>query len=157
MKPKGVKMVGKKGQSALEYLMTYGWAILIIIIVGGVLYYYGVFSPSKLVGESKVGFSKVQVDTWAVDATNDDIKFIFENRAGKQINITNVNVGGTSTPAAILMNSGSKSTGFETVDCPSINSGDAYKWDITITYCMPELDINCLTLLTSTGTLSGVA
>ena len=31
----------RKGQSALEYLMTYGWAILIIIIVGGVLYYYG--------------------------------------------------------------------------------------------------------------------
>ena len=31
-------------QSAMEYLMTYGWAILIISIVLGVLYYLGLFS-----------------------------------------------------------------------------------------------------------------
>ena len=27
----------KKGQAALEYLMTYGWAILVIVIVLGIL------------------------------------------------------------------------------------------------------------------------
>jgi len=36
----------KKGQSAMEYLMTYGWAILIILIAIGALFYLGVFSPS---------------------------------------------------------------------------------------------------------------
>ena len=147
-------MVGKKGQSALEYLMTYGWAILIIIIVGGVLYYYGVFSPSKLVGESKVGFGKVQVDTWAVDEGADQINFIFENRAGKQINITNVDVGGTATDTAIVLNEGSKSSGFETVGCPAIASGDAYRWDVVISYYIVGYEG---TTLTSSGTLSGTA
>jgi hypothetical protein len=34
-----------KGETAIELLMTYGWAILIILIVAGVLAYYGIFSP----------------------------------------------------------------------------------------------------------------
>jgi len=32
-----------KGQATMEYLMTYGWAILIIIVVIGVLWKMGVF------------------------------------------------------------------------------------------------------------------
>ena len=34
----------KKSQSAMEYLMTYGWAILVIAVVLGALFELGVFS-----------------------------------------------------------------------------------------------------------------
>ncbi len=37
-----------KQQSAMEYLMTYGWAILIIAVVLGVLYYLGIFNSANL-------------------------------------------------------------------------------------------------------------
>ena len=37
----------KRGQAAMEFLMTYGWAILAAIIVIGVLAYFGVLSPDK--------------------------------------------------------------------------------------------------------------
>ncbi len=30
--------LSKKAQSALEYMMTYGWAILVIVIVAVILY-----------------------------------------------------------------------------------------------------------------------
>ncbi len=40
----------KKLQSAMEYLMTYGWAILIIAVVIGVLYAMGIFNSSGLLG-----------------------------------------------------------------------------------------------------------
>ena len=33
----------KRSQSALEYMMTYGWAILIIVIVAVILYSMGIF------------------------------------------------------------------------------------------------------------------
>ena len=36
-------MMKKKAQSAMEYLMTYGWAILIVIVVVAALYSMGVF------------------------------------------------------------------------------------------------------------------
>jgi len=41
-----------KAQSAMEYLMTYGWAILIIAVVLGALFSLGVFSGPSLLGTS---------------------------------------------------------------------------------------------------------
>ncbi len=41
----------KRGQSALEFLMTYGWAILIILVMIAALVYFGVFNPSRLTPE----------------------------------------------------------------------------------------------------------
>ena len=41
----------KRGQSALEFLMTYGWAILIILVMITALVYFGVFNPSRLTPE----------------------------------------------------------------------------------------------------------
>ncbi len=50
-------MLTKKGQSALEYMMTYGWAILIIVIVAVILYSMGIFNPSSSVTFTSSGFS----------------------------------------------------------------------------------------------------
>ena len=38
----------KKGQAALEFLTTYGWAFLVILIMIGALVYFGVLNPSKV-------------------------------------------------------------------------------------------------------------
>ena len=37
--------MAKRGQAAMEFLMTYGWAILAAIIAIAALAYFGVFSP----------------------------------------------------------------------------------------------------------------
>jgi len=41
-------MIGKKAQAAMEFLMTYGWAILVVLVVIGALAYFGVLSPGRL-------------------------------------------------------------------------------------------------------------
>ncbi len=41
-------MRGRKAQAAMEFLMTYGWAILVVLVVIGALAYFGVLSPQKL-------------------------------------------------------------------------------------------------------------
>ena len=46
-----------KAQSAMEYLMTYGWAILIIAVVLGALFSLGVFSGSNLLGTACIAGS----------------------------------------------------------------------------------------------------
>jgi len=46
-----------QGESAMEYLMTYGWAILIIAVVLGALFELGVFSSASLLGTSCVAVS----------------------------------------------------------------------------------------------------
>ncbi|MBS3156103.1 hypothetical protein J4413_02620 [Candidatus Woesearchaeota archaeon] len=39
-------MSNKKAQAAMEFLMTYGWAIMIVLIGIGALFFLGVFNPS---------------------------------------------------------------------------------------------------------------
>lgn len=41
----------KKGQAAMEFLMTYGWAILVVLAAIGALAYFGVLSPDNLLPE----------------------------------------------------------------------------------------------------------
>ena len=42
----------RKAQSAMEYLMTYGWAILIIAVVVAILFQLGIFAGAPLLGTS---------------------------------------------------------------------------------------------------------
>ena len=41
----------KKAQAAMEFLMTYGWAILVVLVIIGALGYFGVLSPTALLPE----------------------------------------------------------------------------------------------------------
>jgi hypothetical protein len=56
-----------KLQSAMEYLMTYGWAILIIAVVLGVLFQMGVFNSSSLTVRIPPGACKVLRTSAAVN------------------------------------------------------------------------------------------
>ncbi len=49
-----------KSQSAMEYLMTYGWAILIIAVVLGILFQLGVFSGGNFAPKAQAGSCQVQ-------------------------------------------------------------------------------------------------
>ncbi|MCL4375616.1 LamG domain-containing protein [Candidatus Marsarchaeota archaeon] len=48
-----------KLQSAIEYLMTYGWAILIIVIVLSILFYLNVFNPNFWASKASPGSCRV--------------------------------------------------------------------------------------------------
>ncbi len=79
----------KKGQAALEYLLTYGWAILIVIIVGASLYALGIFTPGQWTGQRQTGFAAFNVIDFKVD-TEANLILIFENRIGKSVELTDV-------------------------------------------------------------------
>ncbi len=88
----------KKGQGAMEYLMTYGWAILVVLIVGIVLWKTGLFGTSAT-GQS--GFDVLVPDQWKINGTNSVIKF--HNVAGRTLYVSSITVneeGNTSaTPS----------------------------------------------------------
>ncbi len=48
-----------KSQSAMEYLMTYGWSILIVAVVLGALAYLGVFNPLYFAPKANPGSCQV--------------------------------------------------------------------------------------------------
>ncbi|MCL4398921.1 hypothetical protein M1293_00200 [Candidatus Parvarchaeota archaeon] len=82
-----------KSQSALEYMMTYGWAILIIVIVAAVLYEFGIFSPSNLVSTTITGFSGVKVTSVAADPSTLAMQLTDISASPVQITQINATVG----------------------------------------------------------------
>jgi hypothetical protein len=129
-----------KGQTALEYLMTYGWMLLIIGIVGVVLYQYGVFTPPST-PPGCTGFSQAKPIDWRA-TSNGSLTLTLVNDAGTKIQITSVNATifnngmcwwtGTQDMRAgetiqLGMQNSCLSTG-------SLGSGEYYKADIIIVY-----------------------
>jgi hypothetical protein len=96
-----------KGQTAIEYLMTYGWAILIILIVAGVLAYYGIFAPSGFLGPTARGFGQLQVlNPWSLSAATGILTLNVENRVGGTIDVTTINYTLTSGGAGTYVSTG---------------------------------------------------
>ncbi len=88
----------KKSQSALEYMMTYGWAILIIVIVAVILYSMGIFNPSSSLTTTITGFSELGVTQAAcINTVNNQILAIYvSNTVGYPVNVTDINVSGNN-------------------------------------------------------------
>ncbi len=45
-------MVERKGQAAMEFLMTYGWALLVVLVAIGALAFFGVLNPGQFLPSS---------------------------------------------------------------------------------------------------------
>ncbi|MDO8339671.1 MAG: hypothetical protein Q7T16_03365 [Candidatus Burarchaeum sp.] len=89
----------KKGQAAMEYLMTYGWAILVIVIVLAALLYLGVFNIGSRVPEQcnlPVGIMCNSAKLVAADLT-----LTLKNGHGNKINVCAITCDDTKTAADI--------------------------------------------------------
>jgi len=87
----------RRGQAALEYLVTYGWAFIAILVVVGALAYFGFLSPTKyLPARCEFGAQLECVDyaLYAADAgaNNGCVLLQFHNNFGVDVNITEINL-----------------------------------------------------------------
>ncbi|MBN1175474.1 hypothetical protein JXA48_02415 [Candidatus Woesearchaeota archaeon] len=83
----------RKGQAALEYLVTYGWALAVIVVAVGVLSYFGFLNPNRYIPDScEFGEQLKCVDQYIdanADGSNGQIVMRFRNNFEDSINITN--------------------------------------------------------------------
>ncbi len=87
----------KRGQSALEYLVTYGWAILAIVIIAGVLWYFGIFNPSKFAGDKQCGgFSAFVCQDFKISSAG-ALTIVLNNKVGGSITSVNMSGGGVTS------------------------------------------------------------
>ncbi len=80
----------KRSQAAMEFLMTYGWAILVVLIVIGALAYFGVITPDSLMPERCSLGVGLGCNDFSV--TEDDIQLKISNNGGREITINNINI-----------------------------------------------------------------
>ena len=117
-----------KGQAAMEYLMTYGWAIIIIIVAVAALYAMGVFN----VGGGTVPCSPCFSEFAYIDVDYSGQTVLLRNGA-QQIQVTAI------VPATVTVNGNDPAVNPVDVDpgdditlgVVDTSSGDV---DITVTY-----------------------
>lgn len=148
-----IKKMMNKGQGAMEYLMTYGWAILVVMIVGVVLWQLGIFNPPTTTVVK--GWVVLQPLSPSISYKSVDQSFTasFNNAVGTSIRVTDVNItevlsktGGTNC-ASVTVDGQPVSEGApKTVAAGSAfrvdatcsgagrQRGDPYEMTITITY-----------------------
>ena len=90
----------------MEYLMTYGWAILIIAVVLGALFSLGVFSGGALLGTSCVAGSGYVCQNPVMGLTG-QLSFTFGQNTGSSIYDTNLACAATANSAGLPAASGS--------------------------------------------------
>ena len=137
-------------QSAMEYLMTYGWAILVILIVLAVLYIIGVFNPNSVLGNqcnSKFHYSCTDL----LLATNGTSSFLLgQNTGSNEYNVAlactaamNSTGGPLPSDAWVYLNASG-------IPKQSYNSGSAY-----VLYSGTSLLVNNTPCYSDTGALLG--
>ena len=87
----------KKGQAAMEFLMTYGWAILVVIAAIAALAYFGVLDPARLLPERcQFPAGMDCIDKASVDGTADTITVALRNNVAFAVTVDDINVTGAS-------------------------------------------------------------
>jgi len=102
----------RKSQAALEYLVTYGWALIAIIIIMAVLWYLGLFNPTQFsnpAGKECGGFSTIQCIDYTTTGGN-AISIVFGNAAGANIQSVNATLKGITVSCASIVQSDGRFT-----------------------------------------------
>ena len=149
-----------KAQTAMEYLMTYGWAILIVIIVGAALYALGIFNPSTYTTSVATGFTGFQVPTGGYAVNSTGVHILVKNAQGATINITNVvaTVNGVTTTALIpeyaLLSSNGQSWFSASGGVTLPISGSSYTVQVAIDFTFVDTGVAAKSTGTITGTVA---
>lgn len=126
----------KRGQAAMEFLMTYGWAILVVLVAVGALAYFGVLSPdnflpSKCTLPSGIGCIDHKV-------TANQIQVVLRNGLGYDMSAMEVAAEGcgANVTSPATLNNGEDDTW--TIDCGSPLTGSRYNGVLNVTYTLSD-------------------
>ncbi|MBN2368630.1 hypothetical protein JXC34_06420 [Candidatus Woesearchaeota archaeon] len=145
----------KKGQAAMEFLMTYGWAILVVIAAIAALAYFGVLDPARLLPErcqSSAGMDcidKANIGTTSVEVA-------LRNNIGFNVIVTGASSASCTGGAAAAGTSGTyqllNATNVTVTNnqvfkvrvdgCTGLTAGDKFDETVTVTYTNSETGLS---------------
>lgn len=129
----------RRAQAAMEFLMTYGWAILIVLIAIAALAYFGILSPGRLLPSSCILFSGIACTDFRV--TPETVSILVQNGFGKKIEILEVNSLDSNCDPFVgtrTIEDGSRS-GFVLGGCDNGDGGGRFSSNIEINYKLDSL------------------
>jgi uncharacterized protein (UPF0333 family) len=120
-----------KSQAAMEFLMTYGWAILVVLAAIAALAYFGVLSPEKFLPEKclmQTGFTCISSKV----ETSQSI-IVLSNGYGRSIIVDSVKIGDCTADFNNSLTSEEQKT-FTVTGCSNGEAKEVYKGEVVIKY-----------------------
>ncbi|MFH2027836.1 MAG: hypothetical protein ABIJ08_01740 [Nanoarchaeota archaeon] len=129
--------MNRKGQAAMEFLMTYGWAILVVLIAIGALAYFGVLSPEQFLPEKCLisSGSGLFCEDFTVSGTTVTVRV--KNILTESVTLSSVALdatGETCTTNTASTEIAADGTADVAITCATLASGDKVKGDLTIAF-----------------------
>jgi hypothetical protein len=126
----------RKSQSSIEVLIVYAWSILGVLVIFGLLNYYGILSPKEQLPESCDIIPGIMCVDSQVTAYHADL--FLHNRLGRLITIENIDLVRPdgfkcSTLAPKSINDGER-TAIEIPHCDNGEEGQFIKANLILTY-----------------------
>ncbi|HLD19433.1 MAG TPA: hypothetical protein VJB90_05495 [Candidatus Nanoarchaeia archaeon] len=89
--------LNRSGQAAMEFLMTYGWAILVVLVVIAAMSYFGVLDPSNVVPDRCYLGEKFECTDYRFETSGGSgvVYLLLTNKFNQPITVTGLNI---STP-----------------------------------------------------------
>ena len=129
----------RRSQAAMEFLMTYGWAILVVLAAIAALAYFGVLSPEKFLGEQCIVEPGLACTSSKVEPAK--ITLVLAQNKGKTITIDSIAVGSCSGTFSKTMISGTSETFVIGGSCSNGEVKERYKGEIVIGYTEKESNL----------------
>ena len=127
------KNMNRRGQASMEFLMTYGWAILAAVLAIGVLGYYGVFSPGSSLPDTCLINPPMTCGEYFVNGTGNTVRLIIQNGAGSSIDISSLAVGTCTSNTTLTTVADGTEVDYTLTGCTA-SVGTKFSEDITLTY-----------------------
>lgn len=166
-----------RSQAALEFLTTYAWAFLVIMITVGSLYYFGVFDFGKFLPQKCMFTSQFECLDYSLAGSSpygeldDTIRFKLVNNLGEKINVNSIDIASEgvnslecASPSPLPGWQPGDEHDFIFTNCENgvFLEGQRIEAIITMIYCAPAtngcLDVppNPLVLHTITGKINAI-
>jgi len=150
-----------RSQAALEFLTTYAWAFLGILITLGALYYFGIFDFSKFLPQKCLFTSQFECTDFSF--VGDEVRFELVNNIGETIDIKGYDITNDASSPLSCTNPGTISNwlageerDFTFTSCTNgvFIQGERTEAKISVTYCAPAT-AGCLTGSSVDHTVNG--
>ncbi|MBW2972431.1 hypothetical protein KY359_05330 [Candidatus Woesearchaeota archaeon] len=128
---------GKRSQAAMEFLMTYGWAILVVLAAIVALAYFGVMSPSRFFPEACTLPATGGMACLDFKVTSDSAYLLIINSGGRDYTINNISVGDCVTAFGSDLPD-SHSVLFNVTGCSFGAPGKRIKEDLDVSYSQKD-------------------
>ena len=128
-------MFGKKGQGTTEYLIILAVIIVIALVVVGVMGWFPGVAFGITEQQSRAYWQSaapMSITQYNIDGTNADL--IVRNQTVDEIGVTDITLDGVSVGSATDLNIVAGSQGTYTGTGVTCTTGEAYSYDIVITY-----------------------